>query len=118
MKSPYFTLTSEHITSRYLPNPLPLQRIANCEVQSASNYMTIKLWLTDGNTYGIPTKRFMQVFRYQPGKNTVLIHLPAPYLYRDGDKVELEALAMWNLLGQYIESSRARAMLQQIEREI
>lgn len=117
MKSPYFTLTSEYIISRYLPNPLPLERIANCEVQLASNYMTIKLWLTGGNTDGIPTKRFMQVFRYQSSKSTVLINVPALYLYRDGDKVELEALAMWNLLGQYIESARARAALQQIERE-
>ncbi|MGZ0751970.1 M48 family metallopeptidase [Kluyvera sichuanensis] len=117
MKLPYFTLTSEHITSCYLPDPLPLERITNCEVQLVSNHMSIKLWLTDGDTYGLPTKRFMRVFRYQPSKNIVLILLPAPYRYLEGDKVELEPLAMWNLLGQYIESARARAMLQQIEHE-
>lgn len=117
MKLPYFTLTSEHITSHYLPKPLPLLHIANCEVQSASNYMTIKLWLTDGNTYGISTKRFLQVFRYQPSMNMVLLTLPAPYLYRDGDKVELEALSMWNLLGQHIQSAQARAMLQRIDHD-
>lgn len=110
-RQPLFTLTPQSITSIYLPQPLLLEYVERYEVVLISGVAMLHLYVRDGDKLNITTKRFMQVFRYEPQESRVVVIVSNPWCEEEGKKVKLDAVTMLQIVGQYISSAHARAEL-------
>lgn len=110
-RQPLFMLTPQSITSPYLTQPLPLEYIERYEVVVISGVAMLHLYVRHGDKLNITTKRFMQVFRYEPQESRVVVVVNSPWYEKEGQKVKLDAVTMSQIVGQYISSAHARAEL-------